>query len=120
MNSRVTKYERYSAFSGSPAECIHHLIFGRGKRQLADDDGIWIPLLHKEHNASETGLKDQVHENPAAEHLSKMAGQLCWEEWYLAEKLEHVIDEGLGYQSAEDWRDEAREMFRKRYGESYL
>lgn len=49
-----------------------------GIRQLADDDGIWIPLLDEEHNASKKGIKFQVHENPAAEKLSKMCGQLAW------------------------------------------
>ena len=46
--SIVTKYENFSAFSGSPKQCEHHLLFGRGIRQLADDDGIWIPLLDEE------------------------------------------------------------------------
>jgi hypothetical protein len=116
--SIVTKYENFSAFSGSPKQCEHHLLFGRGIRQLADDDGIWIPLLDEEHNASKKGIKFQVHENPAAEKLSKMCGQLAWERKYLADKL--ASDENLGHQSSDDWMDEAREAFRQRYGESWL
>ena len=116
--SIVTRYEKYSAFSGSPMECIHHLLFGKGIRKLADDDGIWIPLLDREHNMSPNGIKFQIHENPAAEKLSKIAGQLAWERKYLADKL--ASDENLGHQSSDDWMDEAREAFRRRYGESWL
>ena len=74
--SIVTRYEKYSAFSGAPAECEHHLIFGKGVHKLADADGLTIGLLHKEHNLSPKGTIDQIHENPAAEKLSKMCGQL--------------------------------------------
>lgn len=116
--SKVTKYEKFSAFSGIPTTTHHHLCFGRGIRPLADADGIWIPLTDSEHNASPNGVKYQVHDNPAAEKLSKIAGQLAWERVYLADKL--ASDEPLGHQSAEDWMDEARESFRQRYGESYL
>ena len=110
MKSKVTEYNRYSAFSGSPAECQHHLIFGNGRHKLADEDGLIIGLLNKEHNASETGTKDQVHWNPAAEKLSKIAGQLAWERNYLIDKLGDF----------DEVSREAREAFRKRYGESYL
>lgn len=116
--SIVTKYEKFSAFSGTPTTTQHHLLFGRGIRPLADADGVWIPLTDAEHNSSDLGVKHQVHDNPAAEKLSKMAGQLAWERKYLADKL--ASDENLGHQSAEDWMDEARDAFRKRYGESYL
>ena len=116
--SIVTKYENFSAFSGTPTTTHHHLLFGRGIRPLAETDGVWIPLLDSEHNASKKGIKFQVHDNPAAEKLSKMAGQLAWERKYLADKL--ASDENLGHQSTEDWMDEAREAFRQRYGESWL
>lgn len=116
--SIVTKYENFSAFSGTPTTTRHHLLFGRGIRSLAEKDGVWIPLLDSEHDMSSNGVKFQVHDNPAAEKLSKIAGQLAWERKYLADKL--ASDENLGHQSAEDWMDEAREAFRARYGESYL
>lgn len=116
--SIVTKYENYSAFSGTPTKTHHHLLFGRGIRPLAEADGVWIPLTDEEHNKSSEGIKHQVHENPAAEKLSKIAGQLAWERKYLADML--ASDENLGHQSAEDWMDEAREAFRRRYGESWL
>ena len=116
--SNVTNYEKYSVFSGHPAECLHHLIFGRRLRKLCDEDRLTIPLLNREHNAAPDGVKNQVHDNPAAENLSKIAGQLAYERVYLA----RVLEKGgtIGHQSMEDWLDEAREAFRRRYGESYL
>lgn len=49
----------------------------------------------------------QIHNNSAAEKLSKIAGQLAWEKEYY-----HKL---YGYEN-----DPAREAFRKRYGRSYL
>lgn len=109
--SIITNYEDISAFSGVPSECIHHCIFGRGLRDLADKDGLWIPLLNREHNLSPKGTIYQIHGNPAAEKLSKMVGQLAWEKHYIAEKYSVPFD---------DIENEAREAFRERYGVSYL
>lgn len=118
LKSIVTKFTDFSAFTGVPTTTRHHLLFGRGIRNLAEQDGVWIPLLDEEHNASSKGVKFQVHDNPAAEKLSKIAGQLAWERKYLADRL--ASDENLGHQSSDDWMDEAREAFRTRYGESWL
>ena len=106
-----TKYDGYSVFSGSPKECDHHLIFGQGMRKLSEKDGLTIPLLNSEHNISSKGLIYQIHENPAAEALSKICGQLAWEKRYIAEKC------GIPFYDIEE---EAREAFRKRYGRSFL
>lgn len=120
MKSILTKYEQYSVFSGSPKETDHHLIFGRGGawRNLSEKFGLKIPLLNKEHNMSSNGTMHQIHDNVAAEKLSKMLGQVAFEEYYLATKL--ASDETLGHQSIEDWMSEAREAFRNEFGESFL
>lgn len=89
------------AMCGRSAECTHHLIFGSGLRKIADEDNITIDLCNQCHNLG----KDRIHENPAAEKLSKMLGQALWE-------LDHV-----GYQKE---REQARADFMKRYGRSYL
>lgn len=81
------------AMCGKIADCEHHLIFGMGLRELADQDGLTIPLCNECHT---TG-RDRIHGNVAAERLSKMLGQALWESKY-------------GY----------REQFRERYGRSYL
>lgn len=112
--SIVTEYDDISAFSGSPTEAHHHLCFGRGIRELAEQDGLWIPLTNAEHNMSPNGQRYQVHENPPAEALSRMLGQVAWEKEYIAETLTKT--EAL----KEILYKEAREEFRKRYGISYL
>ena len=111
MKSRVTNYTEISAFSGQKKECDHHLIFGNGLHKLADDDGLTIPLTNKEHNLSETGTIDQIHDNPAAEKLSKMLGQAIWERNYLIDKTELPFD---------DLATECRDAFMARYGRSFL
>ena len=50
-------------------------------------------------------VAQRVHDNTTAEKLSKIAGQLAWEK--------HCVASG-------HTEDEARELFRKRYGRSYL
>lgn len=107
--SAVTEYNDISAFSGAAAECHHHLIYGRGLRDLADQDGLWIPLKHSEHNLSSDGLVYQIHGNPAAEKLSKMLGQAIFEKEYYR-----------NYNEFCKGADIAREAFRRRYGISYL
>lgn len=106
MGSIVTRYEGISIRSGYTRECRHHLIFGRGKRELAEADGLWIPLLNKEHNMGSM-LCEQIHDNPSAEYLSKLCGQLAFEKEFYRRQLF----------SAD--QDPARDAFRTRYGESY-
>ena len=113
MKSIVTEYTELSAFSASPRECDHHLIFGNGLRKLADEDGLILPLTNYEHNTGP--INERIHENVAAEKLSKMLGQEAWEEYHLSEILAEIEDV-----TQEEIRAEAREAFRKRYGISYL
>lgn len=113
MKSIVTEYTELSAFSASPRECDHHLIFGNGLRKLADEDGLTIPLTNKEHNMGQN--TEQIHGNQAAEKLSKMLGQEAWEAYHLSKILTEIKDV-----TPEEIRAEAREAFRKRYGISYL
>ena len=104
--SIVTRYEGISVFSGYVRDCRHHLIFGTGKREKAEEDGLWIPLLDKEHTMGCIG--ERIHGNSAAEYLSKMCGQLAYEKEYYRKKL---------FSSDQD---PARDAFLIRYGESYL
>jgi len=104
--SIVTDDMAISVCSGQPSECAHELIFGSGMREKAIEDGIVIPLTHKEHNMAVT-LADRIHDNPRAEDLSKIAGQLAWEKEFYRKELKETADP-------------AREAFRIRYGISYL
>lgn len=101
MKSIVTKFEGISAITGRRATSKHHLVFGRGFRKLAEEDGLWIPIDDDSHNMG----KYAIHGNPTAEALSKMCGQLAFEKYWVAKG---------------DTEDEARERFRKRYGRSWL
>ena len=103
--SAIVENEHFSALSGDQAECRHHLIFGNGRRDLAEEDGLWIPLTNDEHTTGE--LSRRIHDNSMAEDLSKIAGQLAWESEYYRKAA------GLGQFSA-------RKAFRCRYGKSYL
>lgn len=40
IDSIVTGYSSICFFCGKPAECEHHLLFGNGKRKLAEEDGL--------------------------------------------------------------------------------
>ena len=108
--SIVTKYEQYSAFSGTPKTCDHHLVFGKfgAWRDLSDKYMLTIPLTDAEHNMSSKGTINQIHGNPAAEKLSKMLGQVAFEKEYYRKKV------------CEGDEDPAREEFRKLFGESFL
>lgn len=97
----LTEYKNICAVCGAQAECTHHLVFGKGIRNLAEADKLTIPLCNSCHNMG----KYRIHDNPISEQLSKMLGQTQWE----YESLTTDSD-----------RKKAREAFRKRYGKSYL
>lgn len=99
----VTRYNSNCLFCGRPVEATHHLIGGTSKRKQSDQDGLTIPCCNDCHNMGE--LPRRIHGNPMAEVMSKMIGQLAWEK--------RAVSEG-------QTEEEARESFRKRYGESYL
>lgn len=103
--SVIVENESWSAIGGEQAEARHHLIFGNGKRDLAEEDGLWIPLTNYEHTTGE--LIRRVHDNSMAESLSKMAGQLAWESEYYRKVAQCA-------------QFSARRAFRLRYGKSYL
>lgn len=91
----VTDYEKICLFCGRPAECEHHLLFGTGKRELAEQDGLKVPSCNNCHNIGQ--VTGRIHDNPMAERLSKILGQA-------------VYEAKIG----------SREDFRLRYGKSYL
>ena len=111
LKARLTEYTELSAFSARAKECDHHLIFGNGLRKLADDDGLTIPLTHYEHNTG--SITSRIHDNPAAEKLSKMLGQVAFEKEFYRSALEALKE-------LDEDDDPAREVFRERYGISYL
>ena len=103
MDSLFTKYTKNCMFCEKPCYTEHHFIFGRGMRNLADEDGIKGPVCDECHTIGK--LTGRIHDNPMAEKLSKMMGQLAFEKRKVAEGMTE---------------DEARAAFQKRYGRSYL
>lgn len=95
VKSIITKYQKICFFCGYPAECEHHLIFGNGLRELAEEDGLKVPSCNRCHNMGR--VVEQIHGNVMAERLSKMLGQAIYEA--------KIGD---------------RESFRQRYGKSFL
>jgi Zn-finger protein len=93
----ITKYEQYCALCGSPATDTHHLVEGRGYKQLADADGLYIRVCRTCHA--------KIHATPVAMRLSQIVGQLEFEKQRVAEGSEV---------------DDAREQFRRRYNKSFL
>lgn len=106
MDSIVTEFTEYCTFCGRPTEAEHHLIFGHGLRELAEEDGLKLPACSECHIAGE--LSKRIHDNSMAEKLSKMLGQLAFEKEYYKKLLGET-------------NDPARDAFRKRYHKrSYL
>lgn len=95
MKSIVTDYTKICFICGKPATAEHHLIFGNGLRDLADQDGLKVPICNDCHTSGE--LVRRIHDNPMAEKLSKRLGQA-------------VFEGKIG----------SREEFQKRYGVNYL
>ncbi len=93
--SIITDYENICFLCGRPAEGEHHLLFGTGKRRLAEEDGLKIPICNQCHTLGV--VTGRIHDNPMAEKLSKMLGQALYET-----------------------RIGSRQEFMKRYGKSYL
>lgn len=93
----ITKYTEYCSLCGKPKEDTHHLVFGRGFRQLSDRWNLVMPICRNCH--------ESIHGNVMAEKLSKICGQLLFEK-----------EDILRGESEES----AREHFRQIFGRSYL
>lgn len=104
--SIVTSYMSISAISGEPAENVHHLIFGKGLRKLADEDGLTIPVTAWEHTVGP--ITQRIHDNSMAESLSRMLGEIAWEKEFYRR------------QCTKDTEDPARDAFRRRYGKNFV
>lgn len=105
MNSTVEQkeYARYCFFCGNPnINGEHHFVFGNGMRNLAEEDGLKAHTCDRCHTLGK--LLERIHDNIMAEKLSKMFGQAIFER--------NEVSKGATI-------DEAREKFRKRYGQCF-
>jgi len=83
---------------GRPAE--RHHIFGKFSRKKSEEDGLILPLCPEHH----TEGKNAVHLNYDMRRLTYILGQYAWESQY-----DGIAPKGV-----------ARDLFRERYGKSYL
>lgn len=109
--SIITKWTEYCMVCGKPREHIHHGLYNTGKRKLADQDKLLIPLCMFHHEDSKYG----VHNNAGMKVFSQALSEACWERQFLAEKLEELSDT-----SADEWIEKARQDFFHRYGEFFM
>ena len=93
------KYADYDMIDGRPNVQRHH-IFGGPNRELSDEDGLWVPLTMEHHEG-----KNGVHMNKEMGTLMHIIGQLAYEKSCVAKG---------------ETEENARELFRQRYGRSYL
>lgn len=99
------RYTHICFFCGKPTEgAVHHLAFGNRIRELADEDGLFVPICNDCHTSGR--VIDRVHDNIMAEKLSKMLAQAVYERNLIAEKGVNI--------------DEARRSFQRRYGKAYF
>lgn len=103
----ITRYEQFCIICGKPAQHVHHLIEGNGKRELSERFSLTAPLCADCHNMS----KNSVHLNSKMKAMSNIIGQLEYERKKAIEKSELPF---------EDLSEEIREDFRKKFGKSYL
>lgn len=97
------EYARYCFFCGSTnINGEHHFVFGRGMRNLAEEDGLKAHTCDRCHTLGK--LLERIHDNVMAEKLSKMFAQAIFER--------NEVTKGATI-------DEAREKFRKRYGQCF-
>lgn len=98
--SAVTDNQEYCFICGISGVSTHHLRSGRGIRNLADADGLFIPLCIKHH--------DMIHKDRALEVMGKALGEMTWLKEYYRKKCGIEDDES------------AKDEFRMRYGKSFL
>lgn len=111
----VTQHETICFICGRQAETEHHLIFGTAGRELSEKDGLKVPVCNNCHNMGQKLCR--IHENPMAERMSKMIGQLAWEREWLLKNTVAINSKG---QMEKVEGNVVRSQFMKRYGRSYF
>lgn len=76
-----------SYLSGKPAECIHHIFGGSGRRKISEREGFIIPLTHDEHNMTDSS----IHFNKELDFRIKMECQRKFEEKHSREDFIRLV-----------------------------
>ena len=77
-----------SYLSGRPAECIHHIYGGNGRRKISEREGFIIPLTHDEHNMTDTS----IHFNKELDLKIKRECQRKYEETHSRDDFIRLIN----------------------------
>lgn len=77
-----------SYLSGRPAECIHHIYGGNGRRKISEREGFIIPLTHDEHNMTDTS----IHFNKELDLQIKRECQRKYEETHSRDDFIRLIN----------------------------
>ena len=85
--SILTDDFEHSYLSGQPAECVHHIYGGNGRRQVSERKGFIVPLTNAEHNMS----NNAVHFNKALDSWLKRTCQTKYEESHTREDFIRLI-----------------------------
>lgn len=112
--SIITKWMQYCMVCGKPREHTHHALYNTGKRKLATEDQLLMPLCMYHHEDSKNG----VHNNAGMKAFSQALAEAIWEREYIAKKL--AEKDGRTFYTKDDVLQEAKDAFFKRYGEFYL
>ncbi len=102
----ITDYPDFCIICGRPAEG-HHCPYGTANHILAEQDHLVFPLCHEHHRNG----KMAAHKCKEVDVLLHIIAQEVWEKKYIVEKR------GLPF---DDIEEEARNAWRKRYGESWI
>lgn len=99
---KITANMEFCAICGASADW-HHVIHGHGKRELASEDGLVLPLCPYHHQYSDVA----AHMNNTVDTLCEIIGQLAFERNQLAEGKARTIED-------------AEAQFLARYEKKYL
>ena len=105
------EYMKYCCICGKPEVEIHHCVHGTANRALSDREGLITPLCPAHHNSR----KMSVHQNKEMKVLMHQFAQASWERHYIARRMEN----GYGI-DAQEIENEARETFRRIFGQSWI
>ena len=85
--SILTDDFEHSYLSEKPAECIHHIYSGTGRRKISEREGFIVPLTNAEHNMSDNA----VHFNKTLDLYLKRLCQQKYEETHSREDFIKLI-----------------------------
>ena len=87
-----------SYLSGMPAECVHHIYGGNGRRSISEREGFIVPLTNAEHNMG----KNSVHFNRKLDRWFKQLCQSIYEKNHTREEFIRLIGRNYLDDESED------------------